>query len=224
MSLKILTKNQLHRMPDYLNLIKLLKGKGYKYINCQTIADDLNLNREQVKKDIAQVATTSGIPNKGRDINQLIMDIEKVLGYDDIHNAIIIGVGNLGKALLKYQGFQEYGLKIVGAFDKDPNVVGQRINNIRVYDVSTLKDVFKDYNAKIGIICVPKEEAQKIADVLVDSGVLAIWNFSPVSINVTNDSVIVSNTNMAASLAVLSHQLYLNKKKTEEKLENFIVK
>lgn len=220
MGVKILNKNQLRRMPDYLTVIKDLKGRGNKYINCQELADILNLNREQVKKDIAVVSTKSGIPNKGRDINQLIMDIENVLGYDDIHNAILVGVGDLGKALLKYQGFKEYGLKIVGAFDNDEKVIGQMINDIRVRDVKTLPKVFRDYNAKIGIICVPKEHAQEIVDVLVESGAMAIWNFAPATLVSKKEGVIISNTNMATSLSVLSHQLYLIKKKKAGKLES----
>ena len=219
MSAKVLNKNQLGRMPDYLAVIKDLKGRGYKFISCQEVADILNLNREQVKKDIAVVSTKSGIPNKGRDINQLIMDIENVLGYDDIHNAILIGVGDLGKALLKYQGFKEYGLKIVGAFDNNEELIGKLINDIRIRDVKTLPKVFNDYNAKIGIICVPKEYAQGIADVLVESGALAIWNFAPTNLILKKKDVIISNTNMATSLSVLSHQLYLMKKKSADNLE-----
>lgn len=217
MSLKALNKNQLRRMPDYLTVIKDMKGRGYKYVSCQELADILNLNKEQVKKDIAVVSTKSGIPNKGRDINQLIMDIENVLGYDDIHNAILVGVGDLGKALLKYQGFREYGLKIVGAFDVSEEIIGQVINDIRIRDVKTLPKVFGDYNAKIGIICVPKDQAQKIVDILVESGALAIWNFAPITLISKKQGVIISNTNMATSLSVLSHQLYLMKKKKSGK-------
>ncbi len=218
MSVKKLNKNQLKRMPDYLATIKDMKGRGVKYVSSQEIADILNLNNEQVKKDIAAISTTSGIPNKGRDINQLIMDMENVLGYDDIHNAVLVGVGNLGKALLKYQGFHEYGLKIVGAFDIDDKVIGQVINNVRVKDINSLPRVFKDYNAKIGIICVPKENAQEILNLLVDSGALAIWNFAPITLFSKKSDVIISNTNMATNLSVLSHQLYLIKKKKEQSL------
>lgn len=219
MSLKALNKNQLRRMPDYLTVIKDMKGRGYKYVSCQELADILNLNKEQVKKDIAVVSTKSGIPNKGRDITQLIMDIENVLGYDDIHNAILVGVGDLGKALLKYQGFREYGLKIVGAFDSSEEVIGQVINDIRIRDVKTLPKVFRDYNAKIGIICVPKDYAQEIVNVLIEAGALAIWNFAPITLVSKKHGVIISNTNMATSLSVLSHQLYLMKKKNAGKLE-----
>lgn len=221
MSAKILTKNQLARMPQYLITIKKFKGKGLSFINAQLIADDLNLNVEQVKKDLASVATTNGVPNKGREINGIIRDIESVLGYDDIHNAILIGVGHLGSALLNYAGFEEYGLKIVGAFDSDEAKIGTKINGVRIYDIRVLKNVFKDYNAKIGIITTPKDKAQEVANVLVYCGVLAIWNFAPIDLNIKDSDVILSNMNMATSLAVLSHQLYLKKEKANKTLKSF---
>jgi len=216
MSNKVLNKNQLARMPNYLLVVKKLKARGLLFINAQVISDELNLNVEQVKKDLAAISSIGGVPNKGRDISVLLRDLESVLGYEDIHNAIIIGVGSLGKALLNYSGFEEYGLKIVGAFDKDPAIIGLKINGIRVFDVNTLKNTFKDYNAKIGIITVNKESAQEIADLLIDVGSKAILNFAPTPIEIKKKDVILSNMNIATNLAVLSHQLYLEREEKEK--------
>lgn len=213
MAQRILTKNQLARLPNYLTLLKKYKSQGLEFVNAQEISDDLNLNREVVKKDIAAISKSNGIPNRGREINALIRDLEEVLGYDDIHNAILVGVGNLGRALINYKGFEEYGLKIVAAFDNNPSKIGLKVDNIRVLDVRNLLKSFKDFNAKIGIICVPKESAQEVADIMCDSGFLAIWNFSPTHINLKKDDVILSNTNVATALAVVSHQLFLKKEK-----------
>src|SRR5574344_629997 len=146
---KTLTRNQLRRLPDYLNLLKNLAGEGVKYISCQTIADCLNLNQEQVRKDIALISTIDGIPNRGRDINLLIKDIETILGYDDTHNAILVGVGNLGSALLNFNGFEQYGLKIVAAFDGNSNVIGKRMNNIPVYSITKIEDILPNVKARI---------------------------------------------------------------------------
>lgn len=219
MANKTLTKNQLRRLPDYLSLLKNYQTDGIRYVNCQLVADDLNLNQEQVRKDIAAVASTNGVPNKGRDLNILIWDIEQVLGYDDIHNAILIGVGNLGTALLKYQGFGEFGLKIIGAFDSQENKVGERINGVRINSIDRLEATFMDYNAKIGIIAVPKEYAQDICNRLIKCGIQAIWNFAPTNLYIENKEVILSNMNMANSLAVLSYQLFLKKKNKENELK-----
>ncbi len=212
---KNLSKNQLRRLPEYLTLLRNLKQNGIKYISCQTIADCLNLNKELVRKDIAAVSSYDGVPNKGRDIVLLIKDFEKILGYDSSHNAVLVGVGSLGKALLCYDGFSTYGLKIVGAFDRNPELIGRTINDIHIYDSRRMFGTLSTLNANIGIICVPSGFAQEVANDLVDSGIEAIWNFAPTKIEVKKD-VILSNMDMATSLAVLSHQLYLKKNKRKE--------
>ncbi len=212
---KNLSKNQLRRLPEYLTLLRNLKQNGIKYISCQTIADCLNLNKELVRKDIAAVSSYDGVPNKGRDIVLLIKDFEKILGYDSSHNAVLVGVGSLGKALLCYDGFSTYGLKIVGAFDRNPELIGRTINGIHIYDSRRMFGTLSTLNANIGIICVPSGFAQEVANDLVDSGIEAIWNFAPTKIEVKKD-VILSNMDMATSLAVLSHQLYLKKNKRKE--------
>lgn len=216
MEKKNLTKNQLRRLPSYLHLLKNLSGSGMKDISCQTIASCLDLNKEQVRKDIALISSIDGIPNKGRDINILIKDIETILGYDDTHNAFIVGAGSLGKAFLHYNGFENYGLKIVCAFDSNPSLIGTVCNDKPIYDVKDIsKETLDEFNAKIGIIAVPAEFAQDIADKMVAAGVEAIWNFAPTKLILPKD-IIVSNMDLATSLAVLSHQLYLKKHKKGE--------
>ena len=216
MEKKRLTKNQLRRLPSYLHLLKNLSGSGMKDISCQTIASCLDLNKEQVRKDIALISSIDGIPNKGRDINILIKDIETILGYEDTHNAFIVGVGSLGKAFLHYNGFENYGLKIVCAFESNPSLIGTTCNDKPIYDVNDLSlETIEELNAKIGIIAVPAEFAQEIADKMVAAGVEAIWNFAPTKLILPKD-IIVSNMDLATSLAVLSHQLYLKKHKKGE--------
>lgn len=203
-----LTTNQLKRMPSYLDLLRRLANDGIKYISCQTIADCLSLNKEQVRKDIALVSQDVGVPNKGRKINDLIKDIEIVLGLNNDYCAVLIGVGSLGTALLNYGGFTNYGLKIIAAFDNKVELINKEVNGIKVYDINYLKDYIANENVHIGIITVPRDYAQDVADLLVEAGIEAIWNFAPVSL-VVKEGVIVSNMDMAQSLATLSHKLYL---------------
>ncbi len=209
---KILSPNQLRRMPRYLHALKEMKGDNLLYVNCQTLASRLGLNKEQVRKDIATISSLDGIPNKGRDINILIKDIENILGLKNINNAILVGAGSLGKALLGYKGFLNYGLNIVAAFDNDPKVIGQVINGIKVYDITDIKKIKDDLNALIGIITTPLKEAEQVAKILEDIGIEAIWNFAPTIIDVNKD-IIVANIDMASNLATLSHKLYLKHKK-----------
>lgn len=207
-----LTTNQLKRMPTYLDLLRKLSSNGVKYISCQTIADCLSLNKEQVRKDIALVSSIDGIPNKGRNIDLLIKDIEIVLGLDNGNKAILIGVGSLGTALLKYNGFKNYGLKIVGAFDKNKALVGKKINDIEIYDLEKLRNVIEANNAHIGILTVPSEVAQSVTEMMIENGIEAIWNFAPANLTL-NENIIVSNMDMAQSLATLSHKLYIKNMK-----------
>ena len=213
-----LTKNQLHRLPDYLWVLKNLESNGLKTVNSQTLADCLDLNNELVRKDIASISSESGVPNKGRKISQLISDIETILGFNRVSNAVLVGVGSLGTAFLHYKGFEDFGLRIVAAFDNNPLAKGKEVNGKPVYDVSQLnEDVLTELSAHIGIITVPGYAAQVVTDALVKAKIKAIWNFAPTKINVPRD-IIVSNINLATSLAVLSYELYFKNEK--ERLKN----
>ena len=173
-----LTTNQLKRMPSYLDLLRRLANDGIKYISCQTIADCLSLNKEQVRKDIALVSQDVGVPNKGRKINDLIKDIEIVLGLNNDYCAVLIGVGSLGTALLNYGGFTNYGLKIIAAFDNKVELIDKEVNGIKyaflsyttytnglivptgkeylvnVYDEDLIKEEITRYRDKVDLLMV----------------------------------------------------------------------
>ena len=211
-----LTKNQLHRMPDYLWVLKNLESSGMKVVSSQTLADCLDLNNELVRKDIALISSQSGVPNKGRNIAQLIYDIETILGYKTISNAVLVGAGSLGTAFMHYKGFEDFGLKIVAGFDIKPSKESA-LDEKPVYDLSMLtEETLNKLDAHIGIITVPGYAAQNVTDLLVKAGIQGIWNFAPTKINVP-EGIIVSNINLATSLAVLSYELYLKNKKEKSK-------
>lgn len=196
-----ISKSTLQRLPLYLNYLKSVRDK-YVNISATIIADALKLNDVQVRKDLASVSS-SGKPKVGYVTEDLIQELEDFLGYNTVHNAIIVGAGKLGKALMGYSGFKEYGLNILMAFDADPKVINEAE---RVMPVDQLTEFCQQMNIKIGIITVPAQNAQEVCDLLVASGVLAIWNFAPVHLKVPDD-ILVQNENMAAALAVLSNHL-----------------
>ena len=142
----------------------------------------------------------------GFDIKELIADIESFLEYDNTHDAIIVGVGALGKAFLGYKGFDKYGLNIVAGFDVNPDICGTNISSKPVLDISKLKDYVQRLNIKIGIIATPNKFAQSTVDLLIDSGIKAIWNFANTHIDVPN-GIELKNEDLAASLALLSIKL-----------------
>jgi len=195
----------LHRLPLFLEYLKSLPKGGASNISATAIADALGLNDVQVRKDLASVSG-GGRPKIGYITEDLIFDIEQFLGYGNANSAVIAGAGNLGRALLSCKGFAEYGLDIVAAFDSDPSIVGTFVNGKQVLDAEKLQDLCGRLKIRIGIITVPDFEAQAVCDMLVDGGVLAVWNFTPVHLKVPGH-VLVQNENMACSLAVLSKHL-----------------
>lgn len=204
-----ISKHTLQRLPMYLSYIKGLPEDAPKNISATTIAEALQLNDVQVRKDLASVSS-SGKPKVGYNVKDLIAELEAFLGYNDIDNAVIVGAGSLGKALLNYSGFKAYGLNIIAAFDlcEEPT----EFQSKTVFPIAQLESFCRKVNIHIGIITVPASSAQEICDLLVNSGIRAIWNFAPVHL-VVPDGILVQNENMASSLALLSNHLREQMKK-----------
>jgi len=202
--LSVISKQTLKRLPDYLNFLKSLQKDHEAYISAPTIAKAMRLNEVQVRKDLAAVSTSAGKPKKGFLITELIKSISSFLGYGNAKEAVLVGTGQLGRALLSYSGFENYGMKIVAAFDKLP--VSSTISSKPVLTMDKLEDLCRRMHVHIGIITVPEPAAQEVCDKLVRSGVLAIWNFAPVHLRVP-EHILVQNENMAVSLALLSKHL-----------------
>lgn len=204
-----ISKHTLQRLPMYLSYIKGLPEDAPKNISATTIAEALQLNDVQVRKDLASVSS-SGKPKVGYNVKDLIAELEAFLGYNDIDNAVIVGAGSLGKALLNYSGFKAYGLNIIAAFDlcEEPT----EFQGKTIFPIAQLESFCRKVNIHIGIITVPASSAQEICDLLVNSGIRAIWNFAPVHL-VVPDGILVQNENMASSLALLSNHLREQMKK-----------
>ena len=203
---------QLQRFPIYLKYLKSMRDAGVVTITAPLIARALDQSEEQVKKDLQVVTTSKGRPNTGRDINVLINDIEVFLGYHNISDAIIVGVGHLGEAFMNYKGFAEFSLNILAGFESDESKIGKVINGKQVFPMAKLKNLVPRLNVSIAILTTPASASQEVAELLVDAGIKGIWNFAPINLKV-NDDVVVENVNLASSLAVLSHKL---KKKFQE--------
>ncbi len=211
-SQKYISNNFLNRLPYYLKHLTTLKEKGVQFVNARELALDLGYNAEQVKKDLQIVCKGKGKPKIGRSVLELISDINDFLGYNNTTDAIIVGIGHLGTAFLNYPGFADLGLNIVAGFDIDPTLFGRLINNKMIYSMSRLSTVVPRLNVHIAILTTPSSASNVVAQKLVKCGIKAIWNFSPMVLDVPED-IIVENVNLASSLAVLSHKL--NKKMKE---------
>lgn len=202
---KPISKQTLARLPLYLNYLKSYLNSGQDTVSATCIAETLGLNQVQVRKDLACVSC-GGRPKVGYVTNRLIDDIELFLGYGDVHSAVIVGAGKLGQALISYDQFKSYGLEIVAAFDTDAAIIGKQIGGKEVISAEKIQHLCRRMQVKIGIITVPASAAQQVCDALIAGGILAVWNFAPVHLNVP-EGILVQQENMALSLAVLSKHL-----------------
>ena len=214
--MKTYSLNQLGRYPIYLKLLKEFFDEGVDIVSSPLIAKRLGYSEEQVRKDLQNVASEVGRPKKGREVKQLIEDIETFLGYRDSTSAVIIGVGHLGAALLNFPSFSEMGLEILAGFDSDPKLLWTRVGGKEIFPVAMLKDILPRLNVHIVIIAVPASAAQSVAEQAVASGAKAIWNFAPTHLDLP-DNIVVEDVNLASSLAVLSHRLNVALAKEEKK-------
>jgi len=213
-----ISRQTVKRIPFYLKYLQSALAAGTENTSATIIARVLNLNEVQVRKDLAAISQSGGRPRTGYVVRTLITDIEDFLGLKNVDEAVLVGVGHLGKALLSYKGFDGYGLKIIAAFDSNEALSGMEYNGKTVFPLYKLIDLTKRLNVRIGIITVPAEAAQEICDMLIAAGCLAIWNFAPVRLNVPEE-IMVQNENMAASMLLLSRHLkerFIGEEKTEK--------
>jgi redox-sensing transcriptional repressor len=202
----VVTTQALYRMPYYIQQLRVLQSDNIETVSAPRIAELLNLNEVQVRKDFAAVSSVKGKPKAGFSVSELLDNMEQFLGYNNADEAVLIGAGSLARAILAHEGFQNYGLKVVAAFDVDTECIGSVINGIKILPADKISDLCRRMHVHIGIITVPVQQAQVVCDQLVAGGVLAIWNFAPVHLSVP-DYILVQNENLVASLAMLSKHL-----------------
>ena len=204
MERKEISKSVLKRLPGYLAYLKSLPEGTATYISATALANALDMGEVQVRKDLAMVSD-GGRPKIGYPRERLIEDISQFLGYDNTTDAILVGAGKLGQALMGYGGFAEYGLNILAGFDIKPTLK-QTAEGKPIYPMEKMESFCAANQVLMGIITVPAEHAQAVCDQLIKSGIKAIWNFAPVHLDVPQ-GILVQNQNMATSLAVLSVHL-----------------
>ena len=187
----------LNRLPKYLRILKEKQLNNIQNISSTLIAEELKLNPIQVRKDLALVSKTDGKPGVGFETNQLIADIEKFLGVNNSRNAIILGAGRLGQALLNYNGFGN-DVNILMAFDNEKS----KCDNKKIFHINTLEKKILEKDIHIAIITMPANNAQEMCDRLVNSGIKAIWNFAPTNLKVP-ENIVIKNEDLSTSLLIL---------------------
>lgn len=196
----------LRRLPWYLAYVSLLRQRGVEYVSSTGISRGINVDASQIAKDLSFL-DIKGKTRIGYEVKLLEHKLEEFLGFRRRHNAAIVGVGSLGRALMSDSGLANYGLEIVAGFDVSPALIGTSTpQGLPIYDVAELATRARQLKVEIGIVTVPVEYAQEAADEIIAAGMKAIWNFTPYRI-MAPDDVVISNTSIYAHLAVMYNRM-----------------
>ncbi|NBQ24196.1 MAG: redox-sensing transcriptional repressor Rex [Verrucomicrobia bacterium] len=197
-------RQAVYRLSVYMRCLMRLKANGLETVSSQALSGAAGVKPTQLRKDLTYFGQF-GTRGLGYDVNQLTDMISEVLGTNNLQPVVLVGVGNLGKALISYRGFEREGFEIVSAFDADPKVAdGTLRQGIPVRSMDALQSIVADHQVKMAILCVPAEAAQSTANVLIEAGVTGILNFAPMVLHAP-DGVTVNNVNLAIELENLSY-------------------
>ncbi len=202
------------RLPRYYRYLGDLLEHGITRISSGDLSKKMGVTASQIRQDLNKFGCF-GQRGYGYNVEMLYDEIKKILGLDREYNMIIIGAGNLGQALANYPNFRKRGFKFIGAFDKNPDIVGKTAGDVVIMDISELEPFLKENRVDIAVLSIPKYNAPKISPILVENGVRGIWNFSHIDLN-TPDNVVVENAHLTESVMTLSYKLSELEKNNKE--------
>ena len=211
---KSISKAVIKRLPRYYRYLGELMEEGIERISSNELSAKMRVTASQIRQDLNNFGGF-GQQGDGYNVPYLYEEIGKILGLDKTHHMIIIGAGNLGQALANYVKFEKRGFKIVGVFDINPVLKGISIRGNGIRMMSELPDFLQKEDVQIAALTVPKSSAAEIAELLVENGIKAIWNFAHLDLNVPKD-VIVENVHLSESLMRLSYNLTVAEQKEEK--------
>lgn len=200
-----ISKATIDRLPLYYRTLRLAQDDGMDIISSDELGRRLELTPEQIRKDLALFGQF-GKKGVGYYVNELKFNVGKILGLDNHWNIAIVGIGHLGVALANYQNFIALGFNLVALFDNDPNIIGKTVNHVKIKSIDELQSCAKNLKIDIGVIAVPAQFAQQVADKLVKANIKGIWNFAPVKMRVPEDVKIV-NEDLSVGLSRLSYYI-----------------
>ena len=195
----------VRRLSLYLRQLESFKRKDRRTISSKQLGESLGLTDAQVRKDFAYFGQF-GHPGIGYRVDDLIGQVKRILGTDKTWNVLLVGAGNLGRALMAYRGFDQKGFRLTAVFDADAGKIGKKLNQFVVQPLTELAETVREKNIKLAMLAVPADSAQEVADRLVDAGVRGLLNFAPVSITVPPD-VALNAVDLAVQLEQLSFQV-----------------
>lgn len=200
-----LSTSGIYRLALYNRYVSSLHRNEGEYVSSQDLADATGHTAAQVRKDLTCYGSL-GEPSKGYEIRKLKALLARIFGKDEVRNVILVGVGNLGMALIAYKGFQLQNFKIVACFDMDIRKIGRRVEDVMIYDIQDLNSIVAETKSQVAIVSVPATAAQSVVDRLVSAGIKAIMNFAPISVSVPKD-IVLQNVDMSVELDRLYYLL-----------------
>lgn len=201
----MISKATIDRLPLYFRTLRLIQQEGTEIISSEELGRRIGVTPEQIRKDLASFGEF-GKKGVGYFVRELIRNIGEILGLHRNWNIAIVGVGHLGWALANYRNFTSLGFNLAAVFDIDPAKVGQVIGGVEIANFDRLEAITQEKNIHIGVITVPAQSAQEVADRLVAAGVRGIWNFAPIKINVPENVRLVSE-DLSVGLSSISYYL-----------------
>lgn len=202
---KNVSMSVIKRMPKYYRYLGELVKNDVDRISSKELGEKIGFTASQIRQDLNNFGDF-GQQGYGYNVKELHNQIGTILGVGKEYNAVLIGAGNIGQAIANYSRFTDIGLGITAIFDANPKLVGMRIRDVEIKDIDELKEYLEENNIDMGILCVPRINAQKVCDVLVNGGVKGIWNFAPIDLHVP-ETVKVENVHLSESLLTLVYQM-----------------
>lgn len=195
----------INRLSVYSRFLERLDEKGIITVSSNDIAEGVGVSPPQVRKDLAYFGEF-GTRGVGYNVRDLMHYTAKILGLNKPWPLLLVGAGNLGYALSTYRGFNSRGFSVVGVFDNDLNKIGRKVGDLDVYPPEKMPDIVNKYGVRVGIIAVPARSAQDVAELMVKSGLHAILNFAPISLNVP-EGIVYRNVDLSVNLEILTFNL-----------------
>lgn len=204
---KGISKAVIKRLPRYYRYLGELLEDGVERISSNELSEKMRVTASQIRQDLNNFGGF-GQQGYGYNVQHLYDGIASILGLDEVHNMIIIGAGNLGQALANYVNFEKRGFKLVGVFDRNPELFGKKVRGIEIMAVETIPEFLKTHQVEIATLTIPKTEVEPVADMLVENGIRALWNYAHTDLNLrVPKGVMVENVHLSESLMRLSYNL-----------------
>lgn len=215
MSKNVISNSVIRRLPRYYRFLGELEENGYIRISSRELSEKMGLTASQIRQDF-NCFGEFGQQGYGYNVSELRRQIGIILGLNKKTPMILMGAGNLGKAIATHIDFSNLGFELIGAFDINPDIIGRQLGKITVKDISELESFCTEYKPEAVVLCIPQETAEKEINQLIDYGIHAFWNFTHYDLSISHENVIVENVHLGDSLTILSYAINAEKEQENE--------